>query len=160
MELYEQFYQDEDKKFEEKLKCRYNMKMIECFVQCWVLDLWTIFVLALLPLIGNLIFTIFLLFSLRLVSIINMGQKTNFSFIINKTVAESAFSFRVCFWLKSSEAETRRSRVVAEDDLSQKQTRKLKVDEATVLFMINTSRTKFCVLNVAKSEIISHSKLS
>jgi len=49
VELYEQFYQDEDKKFEEKLKY-----------------LWTIFVLALLPLIGNLIFTIFLLFSLRL----------------------------------------------------------------------------------------------
>ena len=79
--------------------------------------------------------------------------KRSLNFIINKTVAESAFSFRVCFWLKSSEAEMRRSRVVAEDDLSQKQTRKLKVDEATVLFMINTSRTKFCVLNVTKSVI-------
>ena len=55
---------------------------------------------------------------------------------------------------------TRLRLVSASDDLSQKQTRKLKVDEATVLFMINTSRTKFFVLNVAKSEIISHSKLS
>ena len=37
----------------------------------------------------------------------------------------------------------RRSQVIAEDDLSQKQTRKLKVDKATVLSMINMSRTKF-----------------
>ena len=51
----------------------------------------------------------------------------------------SDFSFRVWFWLKSSEAETRQSRVVAKDDLSQNQTRKLKMDEATVLFTINTA---------------------
>ena len=37
-------------------------------VQCWVLDLWTIFVLALLPLTGNLIFSILLLYSLKTVS--------------------------------------------------------------------------------------------
>lgn len=48
LELYKQFYKEGEEGLEEKLKY-----------------LWTIFVLALLPLIGNLIFSILLLYSLK-----------------------------------------------------------------------------------------------
>ena len=61
---------------------------------------------------------------------------------------------------RTSSATTRLRLVSASDDLSQNQTRKLKMDEATVLFTINTAVDLFCVLNIAKSEVTGYCKSS
>ena len=66
-------------------------------VQCWVLDLWTIFVLALLPLIGNLIFSILLLYSLKTVSskFISVCRMKEIQYQFNFKISTTITRFRI-----------------------------------------------------------------